>query len=152
MSDRSRIVIDQLMFTGPERTPVSVQFKSGVNIIWGASNTGKSFVRKSIDYLLGGELPTLLPEGKGMTIISCGPPSLAITKSPCAHRRWAVTSTRQTDISKPLVKAHPGTRCSHESTSARPTSRDFCPRSSATVSAAFEKRTSGKSRRSRCAS
>jgi hypothetical protein len=54
------------MFTGPEREPVSVQFKTGVNIIWGASNTGKSFVRKSIDYLLGGELPTLPPEGKGM--------------------------------------------------------------------------------------
>ncbi|BBC73216.1 conserved hypothetical protein [Altererythrobacter sp. B11] len=66
MSDRRRIIIDQLIFTGPERTPVSVQFKSGVNIIWGASNTGKSFVRKSIDYLLGGELPTLPPEGKGM--------------------------------------------------------------------------------------
>ena len=66
MSDRRRIVIDQLMFTGPDRAPVSVQFKSGVNIIWGASNTGKSFVRKSIDYLLGGELPTLPPEGKGM--------------------------------------------------------------------------------------
>ena len=66
MSDRRRIVIDQLMFTGPERAPVSVQFKSGVNIIWGASNTGKSFVRKSIDYLLGGELPTLPPEGKGI--------------------------------------------------------------------------------------
>ena len=66
MSDRRRIVINQLMFTGPERAPVSIQFKSGVNIIWGASNTGKSFVRKSIDYLLGGELPTLPPEGKGM--------------------------------------------------------------------------------------
>ncbi len=66
MSDRRRIVIDQLMFTGPERAPVSLQFQSGVNIIWGASNTGKSFVRKSIDYLLGGDLPTLPPEGKGM--------------------------------------------------------------------------------------
>lgn len=66
MSDRRRIVIDQLMFTGPEREPVAIQFKTGVNIIWGASNTGKSFVRKSIDYLLGGELPTLPPEGKGM--------------------------------------------------------------------------------------
>jgi hypothetical protein len=66
MSDRRRIVIDQLMFTGPERAPVTIQFWSGVNIIWGASNTGKSFVRKSIDYLLGGELPTLPPEGKGL--------------------------------------------------------------------------------------
>jgi hypothetical protein len=66
MSKRQRIIIDRLMFTGPERGPVSVDFKSGVNIIWGASNTGKSFVRKSIDYLLGGELPALPPEGRGM--------------------------------------------------------------------------------------
>ena len=65
MSDGRRIVIDPQMFTCPDGLPVSVQFKSGVNIIWGASNTGKSFVRKSIDYLLGGELPTLPPEGKG---------------------------------------------------------------------------------------
>lgn len=66
MSERRRIIIDRLIFSGPERTLVSLEFKSGVNIIWGASNTGKSFVRKSIDYLLGGELPTLPPEGKGM--------------------------------------------------------------------------------------
>jgi hypothetical protein len=66
MSDPRRIIINQLMFTGPERKPVSIQFGPGVNIIWGASNTGKSFVRKSIDYLLGGELPTLPPEGKGI--------------------------------------------------------------------------------------
>lgn len=66
MSDRRRIVIDRLMFIGPERAPVFVDFGTGVNIIWGASNTGKSFVRKAIDYLLGGELPTLPPEGQGM--------------------------------------------------------------------------------------
>lgn len=66
MSERRRITIDRLMFTGPERPAAFVEFKSGVNIIWGASNSGKSFVRKSIDYLLGGDLPTLPPEGKGM--------------------------------------------------------------------------------------
>lgn len=66
MSDRRRIMIDRLMFTGPERPPAFVEFTSGVNIIWGASNSGKSFVRKSIDYLLGGDHPTLPPEGKGI--------------------------------------------------------------------------------------
>jgi hypothetical protein len=66
MSDRRRITIDRLMFTGPERQAAFVEFKSGVNIIWGASNSGKSFVRKSIDYVLGGDHPTLPPEGKGM--------------------------------------------------------------------------------------
>lgn len=66
MSDRRRITIDRLMFTGPERPAAFVEFKSGVNIIWGASNSGKSFVRKSIDYLLGGDHPTLPPEGNGI--------------------------------------------------------------------------------------
>jgi FtsZ-binding cell division protein ZapB len=59
-------MIDRLMFTGPERPAAFVEFTSGVNIIWGASNSGKSFVRKSIDYLLGGDHPTLPPEGKGI--------------------------------------------------------------------------------------
>lgn len=64
-SDRKRIRIDALIFTGPERKPTVLRFREGVNIIWGASNSGKSFVRKSIDYVLGGDKPTLPPEGKG---------------------------------------------------------------------------------------
>lgn len=64
-SDRKRIRIDALIFTGPERKPTVLPFHEGMNIIWGASNSGKSFVRKSIDYVLGGDKPTLPPEGKG---------------------------------------------------------------------------------------
>lgn len=64
-TDRKRIRIDALIFTGPERKPTVLQFHDGVNIIWGASNSGKSFIRKSIDYVLGGDKPTLPPEGKG---------------------------------------------------------------------------------------
>ena len=64
-SDRKRIRIDALIFTGPERKPTVRPFHEGMNIIWGASNSGKSFVRKSIDYVLGGDKPTLPPEGKG---------------------------------------------------------------------------------------
>jgi hypothetical protein len=62
---RKRIRIDELGFTGPERKPTFLSFHDGVNIIWGASNSGKSFVRKSIDYVLGGDKPTLPPEGMG---------------------------------------------------------------------------------------
>lgn len=62
---RKRIRIDGLGFTGPERKPTFLSFHDGVNIIWGASNSGKSFVRKSIDYVLGGDKPTLPPEGTG---------------------------------------------------------------------------------------
>lgn len=62
---RKRIRIDGLGFTGPERNPIFLPFEDGVNIIWGASNSGKSFVRKSIDFVLGGDKPTLPPEGRG---------------------------------------------------------------------------------------
>lgn len=62
---RKRIRIDGLGFTGPERKPIFLPFQDGVNIIWGASNSGKSFVRKSIDFVLGGDKPTMPPEGRG---------------------------------------------------------------------------------------
>jgi hypothetical protein len=60
-----RIRIDAIGFTGPQRKPTMLSFKDGANIIWGASSSGKSFVRKSIDYVLGGEKPSLPPEGQG---------------------------------------------------------------------------------------
>lgn len=62
---RSHIRIDQLAFTGPERLAETLPFGDGVNIVWGASNSGKSFVRKSIDYVVGGDKLTLPPQGKG---------------------------------------------------------------------------------------
>ena len=65
INPRKRIRIDGLGFTGPEREPTFLSFHDGVNIIWGASNSGKSFVRKAIDYVLGGDKPTLPPEGNG---------------------------------------------------------------------------------------
>lgn len=64
-SSRSHIRIDRLAMTGPEKKTVYVSFVDGVNIVWGASNAGKSFVRKSIDYVLGGESFNLPKEGIG---------------------------------------------------------------------------------------
>ncbi|KAE9627948.1 hypothetical protein [Parasedimentitalea maritima] len=62
---RRNIRIDRLAMMGPEQERVDVSFVDGVNIIWGASNAGKSFVRKAIDYVLGGEKPTVPDEGLG---------------------------------------------------------------------------------------
>jgi uncharacterized coiled-coil DUF342 family protein len=42
-----------LSFNGPNRPPVTLEFDSGLNVIWGASNTGKSFAIEAIDFLLG---------------------------------------------------------------------------------------------------
>jgi hypothetical protein len=46
-----------LVFRGPSRPPASVSFEAGLNVIYGASNTGKSFVVDTIDFMLGGKGP-----------------------------------------------------------------------------------------------
>jgi predicted nucleic acid-binding Zn-ribbon protein len=43
-----------LAFTGPNRTTAEVEFGAGLNVIFGASETGKSFILESIDFMLGG--------------------------------------------------------------------------------------------------
>jgi hypothetical protein len=47
------IRLRQLVFTGPNIDPAELQFDDGLNIIYGASNTGKSFASKSILFVLG---------------------------------------------------------------------------------------------------
>ncbi|PWK63680.1 AAA family ATPase [Aminobacter sp. AP02] len=43
-----------LAFTGPNRPEASIEFGDGLNVIYGASETGKSFILESIDFMLGG--------------------------------------------------------------------------------------------------
>lgn len=42
-----------LTFTGPSTEPAEIKFSDGLNIIYGASNTGKSFASKAILFMLG---------------------------------------------------------------------------------------------------
>jgi predicted nuclease with TOPRIM domain len=51
----SGLRIRHLVFHGPNRTPASVKFGAGLNLIYGASETGKSFVVEAIDFMLGGK-------------------------------------------------------------------------------------------------
>lgn len=55
------IRLRSLSFTGPDVEPAILPFHDGVNIIYGASNTGKSFVAKAVNFLLGGgdDLPDI---------------------------------------------------------------------------------------------
>jgi AAA domain len=46
-----------LSFHGPDRLPATVEFGPGLNVIYGASETGKSFVVEAIDFMLGGKPP-----------------------------------------------------------------------------------------------
>jgi hypothetical protein len=61
----SHIRIDRVAMTGPQKKTVEISFDDGVNIIWGASNAGKSFLRKSIDYIFGGDKVDVPAEGIG---------------------------------------------------------------------------------------
>nr|WP_314121575.1 hypothetical protein [uncultured Brevundimonas sp.] len=48
-----RIILRGLAFTGPKVPTAEISFNDGLNVIWGASNTGKSFLVKSLDYMTG---------------------------------------------------------------------------------------------------
>jgi len=45
-----------LTFLGPNREPAGIEFGPGLNLIYGASNTGKSFIVDTMDFMLGGKL------------------------------------------------------------------------------------------------
>lgn len=46
-----------LGFFGPQKDPATVTFGPGLNVLYGASDTGKSFVVETIDFMLGGRPP-----------------------------------------------------------------------------------------------
>ncbi|MBI2254783.1 MAG: AAA family ATPase [Proteobacteria bacterium] len=46
-----------LHITGPQVAPATVEFGSGLNVIHGGSNTGKSHILRLINYVLGAKLP-----------------------------------------------------------------------------------------------
>jgi len=55
MSDR--IVLRSLSFTGPGKTLAALTFGDNLTLVWGASNTGKSFTLKALDFMFGGSKP-----------------------------------------------------------------------------------------------
>lgn len=50
----SGLTIKHLAFTGPQVELAQLNFEAGLNLLYGASNTGKSFTLKAIDFMLGG--------------------------------------------------------------------------------------------------
>ncbi len=60
MSD-SYLQLRNIRFRGP-KAEAELDFQSGVNVICGASDTGKSFLADSIDFMLGGSALKEIPE------------------------------------------------------------------------------------------
>jgi hypothetical protein len=62
-----------LVFLGPHRKPAAVAFGPGLNVVYGASDTGKSFLVEAIDFMLGGKPPLRdIPERVGYDRILLG--------------------------------------------------------------------------------
>lgn len=58
--------LKRLCFTGPDKAAACLDFHDGLNIIYGASDSGKSFILETINFMLGGgEALRDLPERVG---------------------------------------------------------------------------------------
>ncbi len=54
---KPRLQIKKLSFLSPSKEPATVDFLPGLNIVHGASDTGKSFTLDAIDFVLGASSP-----------------------------------------------------------------------------------------------
>ncbi|MBA2951886.1 hypothetical protein [Streptomyces himalayensis] len=57
------------MFLGVGQLPATVEFSPGLTVIYGASETGKSYIEKSVDYTLGASELKPIPEDEGYSRI-----------------------------------------------------------------------------------
>lgn len=58
-------MIRDITFIGPGQESARIKFQPGLNVLCGASETGKSFLVEVIDYLLGGSMLRDIPERVG---------------------------------------------------------------------------------------
>ena len=83
----SGLLLRYLAFFGPGKPSAELSFAPGLNVICGASETGKSFIVESIDFMLGQEKPVRdIPERDGydrirLAIESTGWPPLTLNRS-----------------------------------------------------------------------
>jgi hypothetical protein len=62
-----------IRFLGPAKEPAEFTFTSGLNILWGSSDTGKTFLVQAIDFMLGAGGPLRdIPERVGYDRILLG--------------------------------------------------------------------------------
>ncbi|MFI0936953.1 hypothetical protein ACH4RG_35280 [Streptomyces sp. NPDC021019] len=67
-----RLTLVHLTFLGMGKSPAAVEFSSGLTVIYGASDTGKSYVEEAVDYMLGASELKSIPEDAGYTRILLG--------------------------------------------------------------------------------
>lgn len=83
----SGILLRYLAYFGPDKAPADLAFAPGLNVICGASETGKSFIVETIDFMLGQENPVReIPQRNGydhvrLAIESANWPPLTLERS-----------------------------------------------------------------------
>lgn len=69
----SGLTLRHLSFSGPQKEPVSVVFQAGLNVIHGASETGKSFILEALNFMLGSSVELRdIPERVGYDRVFLG--------------------------------------------------------------------------------
>jgi hypothetical protein len=57
VAEHKRFILRRLAFSGPSKATRDLCFVDGLNLIWGASNAGKSLTVKALDYMSGAGSP-----------------------------------------------------------------------------------------------
>lgn len=100
------LVLRRLAFDGPEKATAEVTFDRGLNVICGASDTGKSFVAESIDFMLGSkDTPSDIPERVGYDLVSLKLEAFQEQKTYVLERATAGGDFRRRDLSEPATEA-----------------------------------------------
>ncbi|MBZ9938979.1 hypothetical protein LB518_21965 [Mesorhizobium sp. BR1-1-16] len=98
--------LDKLGFSGPSKHS-EIRFYSGVNVICGASDTGKSFLAEAVDFMLGGSELRVIPEREGYSAIELG---LSSTEGESWTFERAISGgdfiLRQGDVTEKLRQSH----------------------------------------------
>jgi hypothetical protein len=68
----NRLTLVHLTFLGMGKTPATVEFDTGLTVVYGGSDTGKSYIEKSVDYMLGASELKPIRESKGYSRILLG--------------------------------------------------------------------------------
>lgn len=69
MSNTKGFELRELRLCGPDVPPAQLLFKTGLNVIEGASDTGKSYAVSCIDFLLGAkDAPEEIPQARGYDV------------------------------------------------------------------------------------
>ncbi|HCJ7896503.1 TPA: AAA family ATPase, partial [Acinetobacter baumannii] len=66
------IILKFLAFLGVHKKSVLLEFNQGLNVIYGASDTGKTYILQTIDFMLGAKEIRHIPEIRGYTDILLG--------------------------------------------------------------------------------